>query len=267
MILSNLHTHSVFSDGVDTLEAIADTAIKKGFSTLGFSDHSFTDFDDSFCMKNRVFDSYVSKVQELKALYAGKLDLFCGMELDYYSENIPVDRLDYVIGSVHYVKRDGIYYGVDHTAQGEQQGIDEGCGGDVALYVREYYRSICEHITKNPIDVIGHFDVLTKFGLIDENADFYRREAFAAVDYAVERGVIIEINTGAVFKKLKQAPYPALFLLKRICKKGGRVCIDADAHKKENIDYFFAESRELMKEAGFRSSTVLTRDGFVETEL
>lgn len=267
MILSNLHTHSVFSDGVNTLEELADTAIEKGFSTLGFSDHSFTDFDDCFCMKEGVFDSYVASVHKLKARYAGKIDLFCGMEWDYYSENIPTEKLDYTIGSVHYVKRGGIYYGVDHSAQGEQQGIDEGCGGDRALYVREYYRNICEHITKNPIDVIGHFDVLTKFGLIDEEADYYRREAFAAVDYAVERGVIIEINTGAVFKKLKEAPYPAFFLLQRICEKGGRVCIDADAHKKENLDFYFAESRDLMKAAGFRTATVLTRDGFVETEL
>lgn len=267
MIPSNLHTHSVFSDGKNTVEEIADAAVQKGFRTLGMSDHSYTAFDPTFCMKDGVFDRYVEKVNECKAKYAGTLDIFCGMELDYYSENIPTDRLDYIIGSVHYVKRGGVYYGVDHSAEGEKQGIDEGCGGDVHLYIREYYRNICDHIAKNPVNVVGHFDVLTKFGLIDEEDPAYRREALAAADYAIERGVIIEINTGAVFKKLKKNPYPNAFILKHICEKGGRVCIDSDSHIIDSLDFYFEESCALMKACGFRTAAMLTKDGFCDVEL
>ncbi len=264
MVRSNLHTHSVFSDGINTIEEIADKAIEKGFLTLGMSDHSFTEFDDTFCMKENDFDAYIEKISQLKKVYEGRLDLFAGMELDYYSKDIKTELLDYVIGSVHYLYKNGIYYPIDHTREQEKLGIDEGCGGDVNLFIKAYFESLCNHVSENKIDVIGHFDVLTKFGLIDENDAFYRKEAKLAVDYIVEKGVIIEINTGAVFKKLKSFPYPHSFILEHIRERGGRVVIDADAHVADNINFYFEESCEIMKQAGFKTACMLTKNGFVD---
>lgn len=39
MIKQNLHTHSIYCDGKDTIEAMALEAINKGFNVLGFSGH------------------------------------------------------------------------------------------------------------------------------------------------------------------------------------------------------------------------------------
>ena len=36
----NFHTHSIYSDGKYTLREMTDAAIEKGFTNLGFSDHS-----------------------------------------------------------------------------------------------------------------------------------------------------------------------------------------------------------------------------------
>ena len=45
---ANFHTHSVYSDGADTLTELVEAAIEKGFGALGFSEHSYTYFDESY---------------------------------------------------------------------------------------------------------------------------------------------------------------------------------------------------------------------------
>ena len=39
--LQNLHTHSTYCDGNDTLEEMIQTCMAKGFTSLGFSGHSY----------------------------------------------------------------------------------------------------------------------------------------------------------------------------------------------------------------------------------
>ena len=43
----NLHTHSIFCDGKDTIEEMTLEAISKGFDILGFSGHGYLDVDTS----------------------------------------------------------------------------------------------------------------------------------------------------------------------------------------------------------------------------
>ena len=42
----NLHTHSIYCDGNDTLEEMVQTAIRKHFDILGFSGHGHVEYDD-----------------------------------------------------------------------------------------------------------------------------------------------------------------------------------------------------------------------------
>ncbi len=44
----NLHTHSKFSDGRNTAEEHILAAIAKGFTVLGFSEHSIYPLDPAF---------------------------------------------------------------------------------------------------------------------------------------------------------------------------------------------------------------------------
>lgn len=46
----DLHTHTTFSDGRNTPEEMVLSAIGMGMSTLGISDHSYTSFDESYCI-------------------------------------------------------------------------------------------------------------------------------------------------------------------------------------------------------------------------
>ena len=45
MRYSNLHTHTTYSDGKNSVRENIEAAIANNMISLGFSDHSYTDFD------------------------------------------------------------------------------------------------------------------------------------------------------------------------------------------------------------------------------
>ncbi|MBR0326654.1 MAG: histidinol-phosphatase, partial [Clostridia bacterium] len=102
MILQNLHTHSVYADGKDTVAEMARAAFDAGFASLGFSEHGITDFDPKYSMSCESAPRYAAEVAAVKSEYLGKMGIFCGVEQDYYSIE-PNFNCDYRIGSVHYI--------------------------------------------------------------------------------------------------------------------------------------------------------------------
>ena len=75
MRYSNLHNHSDFSDGKHTPEENVLSAIEKNMMSLGFSDHSFTACDPSYCMWEEKYDAYKQEINRLKQKYAKQLPI------------------------------------------------------------------------------------------------------------------------------------------------------------------------------------------------
>ena len=261
MRFSNLHTHSVFSDGKHTPEEIVCSAIDKDLISIGLSDHSDTPCDPSYCMKCTQYPEYFRTVRELKKKYADRIDVLLGIELDYYSE---IDRsdLDYVIGSVHYLcEESGYCHPIDHSLAQQEYCIATLCGGDRMELARRYYDLLVRHTERTRPDVVGHFDVITKFGLFDDADPTYLRLATEAMDEVLKHCSVIEMNTGAVARKRRTLPYPAEFLLRRVLERGGEILLSADAHTAETIDFFFPESLDLLRRIGFDHVVYLDRNG------
>ena len=57
-------------------------------------------------------DRYKTEIRSLKEKYRGTIDVFCGMELDMFSD-VPTEGFDYIIGSVHCLELDGEILGFD----------------------------------------------------------------------------------------------------------------------------------------------------------
>ena len=83
--LCDYHTHTTYSDGKDTPEEMVLSAIEKGLNEMGFSDHSYTFFDESYCIKKDRIAEYKSEIARLKAKYSDKIKILCGIEQDFYS--------------------------------------------------------------------------------------------------------------------------------------------------------------------------------------
>ena len=75
----NLHTHSIFCDGKDTIEEMTLEAISKGFDILGFSGHGYLDVDTS---SMRDTSGYISEVERIKSKYASSIQIHLGIEED-----------------------------------------------------------------------------------------------------------------------------------------------------------------------------------------
>ena len=261
MRFSNLHTHSIFSDGKNTPEEIVLSAIEKDFVSIGFSDHSDTPCDQSYCMKIPQYPDYFRTVRELKEKYAEQIDVLLGLELDYYSEINRAD-FDYIIGSVHYMcEKDGYCHPIDHSLEQQERCIARMCGGDRFEMAKRYYDILVRHIQNCRPDIVGHFDVITKFGLFDDGHPTYERIACEALDEVLKYCPVIEMNTGAISRKKRDLPYPADFLLRRILEKGGEITLSADSHAKETLDCFFPESVEILRRVGYKSVVYFDKNG------
>ena len=243
-MLRDYHVHTVFSDGADTPEAMAEAAYRRGFAALGFSDHSDTAFDRSYCMPSERYAEYRARIAALKAQYAGKLEIFCGVEQDGFSDT-PTDGFDYVIGSLHYLRVGGEYIEVDGSAEILQAAAETHFGGDILSIAECYYDTLAERIPALRPTFIGHFDLISKFNeadaLFPSDSERYRRAWQRAADRLLTLGVPFEVNTGAISRGYRSAPYPGAEILGYLAEHGARFLLSSDAHGAAALGYAFGE--------------------------
>lgn len=266
MRFSNLHTHSVFSDGKNTPLENAQKAIELNFVSLGFSDHSerLLGFDGALdSQKNR---DYKKAVAEVKEAVKEKLQVFFGVEKDFLT---PVDNdgYDYVLGSVHFIETTSTRHPIDHALEIQMDFLHNELKGDKIEYAKRYYDLVVQHAQNSSFHIQGHFDLINKFGLFDEPDDVYQNIALEALDEVLRLVPFIEVNTGAISRGYRTEPYPEDFLLSRILEKGGKLMINSDSHKAEHLDCHFVQSCEKLRKFGFSSIWQLQNSGFVEVNL
>ena len=265
MYLQNLHTHSVYCDGKDTLEEMVQAAIEKGFQSVGFSGHSHIHYSLEYGMTPEGTKEYQKEIQQLKKQYAGLLDIYCGYELDLYSE-VDLNGFDYIIGSFHYFKKEGVYIGFDRSKDQVAEVIKEHFGGDGMKYAKAYYEEIVKLADIDKVDIVGHFDLVTKHkeiaNFFDSDSAEYRKYAVEALDVLAKKIPLFELNTGAIPRGYRTTPYLDMFLLKELKKRGCGIVISSDCHDSKYLDCHFAESKKLLKACGFEEHYVLKDTGF-----
>lgn len=244
MILTDLHVHTVFSDGKNTPEEIVLAAIDKEMECIGFSDHSYAAEELDFCMEKENIECYRTTIAELKQKYAGQIRILCGIEQDLYAD-VSAEGYDYVIGSVHQVKVGDTYVAVDHKPEILVDGVNRHFGGDYYSLAEEYFRAVSALGDMDRIDIIGHFDLMTKFNkdgkLFDESNPRYVAAWKKAADKLLKKRIPFEINTGAIARGYRTEAYPAAPIRKYIRANGGSFILSSDSHKAENLCFGFEE--------------------------
>lgn len=269
-MIQNLHTHTTFCDGKNTPEEMVKAAIALGVDSLGFSGHGPSRAPDEAAMDRSTVPAYRAEVLRLKEEYAGRLEIFLGIERDYFWAPDGGDW-DYVIGSVHFVEKGGTWLGVDHSEAVFLQNVEQHYGGNFYAFAEDYYRLVGEVPEKTGCQIVGHFDLITKFNegdsLFDTNHPRYISAALEALDRLAEKDVICEINTGAMSRGYRSTPYPAPALLRAMRERGIPICITSDCHERSNLLYAFPQAAELARSCGYREQMVLTSRGFEPTAL
>ncbi len=270
MYKQNLHTHTCFCDGRNTPEEMIKAALDKGFDSIGFSGHAYTAHDTSWCMPHELTPKYYAECRMLSERYRGKIDVYTGIEQDLFSEK-PELPYDFIIGSVHYLLPNADA-AVDESPDVLRCAADKYFAGDMMRLVREYYSLMVELPERTGCDIIGHFDLITKFierdpTLFDADGEEYLDIALCAAKELAEKQVIFEINSGAVSRGYRTSPYPSRTLLSEMARLGAKITFSSDSHAKWSLDFGYEDMQRLAVECGFEYIYVMKYGAFVREKI
>ena len=261
----NLHTHTVRCDGIDLPEDMIRVAIEKGFDSIGFSGHSANIYSSYHHITPETTAAYQKEIYALKKKYEGQIEIFCGLEYEMLSDDLR-DGWEYMIGSTHYLEKDGEVFNMDVGAEQIKKVVSERFGGDGLAFAKCYF----EHLSRLPeygkFDFIGHFDLLTKnidsVPLFDTESSEYLSYATDAMDALKGKIDLFEVNTGAIARGYRKTPYPMKNILVELNKRGFGAIIASDCHDARYLDLHFDECAELLAECGFKEKYIFTKNGF-----
>ena len=307
MTFQNLHAHTLYDDGRDTPRAMIEAAMAAGMPSMGISLHSPLPFPNGWAAKPESVAAFYQEMRALRGEYADYIDVYAGLEWDSLSgvEMLPGDGgtsgnrtlpddgaklapaeqppcdcegvslpeidCDYVIGSVHYMVLGGVRCAIDKSADATRAWLRDVFDGNADEAARRYFAQVGSLADVVRVNIVGHFDLLTKFDeqerFFDASRPAYRAAALAAMERLCAAGKIFEINTGAISRGYRTTPYPSRELLSELARMDGRVTVSADAHRAQDIAFGLEDAAALAKACGFRELWVLQKNEFVPVRI
>ena len=223
--------------------------IKMGLKEMGFSDHAplVSHRDPKITMDFDQLPTYLQMIENVQKQFSKKISIKIALEADFipgYEEKtkqlIEDYHYDYIIGSVHFIKT----WGFDDPAERASWK-----NKDVNQVYHDYYELLRQSAKSGMFQIIGHCDLVKKFGHRATESMFEEVKKTAKV--FKETGVAIEINTAGLRKPIKEM-YPSLDCLKIYCQAGVPLTFGSDAHAPEEVAKDFDKAIELAKTAGFK---------------
>lgn len=276
--ISDVHTHSTWCDGHNSPREMAESALALGFAGLGFSSHSPAPFDPR-CPGIADEAAYRADIAALKAEYAGRLDILCGIEQDACAPVDEAANYDYIITATHYLPPRGSEYPVVDGDVEELGGhIERYFGGDANAMAREYFEALAGAVRAARPNIVAHFDLIAKYNesthLFDEESRPYREAALQAMDEVLDvlagSGGMVEVNTGAMARGYRSRPYPAPFILRHMAARGARVIITGDSHSTAALAALargYGGILAALRAAGFTRMAVMQGGEFVDVAI
>jgi histidinol-phosphatase (PHP family) len=232
MTIEDLHIHTKLSkDSKEEPEKYISSAIERGISYIGFTDHIDLDPTD----KDSGYYNYESALKNYNFLskkYKGNLNLLFATEITYQheleksiEENTSGRPYDYIMGSVHRLA--GFTFAGAH---GLQFFINKSENETYNMYFDELYRMVSTDF----FQVVGHFDIIKRHGMSlygSFRADKYREKIEKILKKVIEKDTVIEINSSG-FRFGLGEQYPSNQILKMYKNLGGtEITLGSDAHR------------------------------------
>ncbi len=279
MIRTNYHTHCHLDDGTGSLESYVTEAAAKSFTALGFSCHTPQETNDDWHLRNEDLEPYLDEVDRLADAYKDTIEIYSGLEFDYLDDTKELagsqyrDRIAYSIASVHMFRDEdsGTYLSFDGPQDDLEallKGTFRGSGKQMATY---YYRCLNELMERHSFDILGHFDLIKKRNIgnkfFNSEERWYRDLVLGALDTAAEQQVRIEVNTGGMSRGAIDEPYPSVWILSHCRERNIPMVLSADAHAPGDIDFWFDQALQHLREAGYRELDMLIGGTWVGMEI
>jgi histidinol-phosphatase (PHP family) len=248
--ISDYHMHTpLCGHAVGEPHEYVEQALKVGLQEIGFSDHAplISHEDPKITMSFRQLPEYHRMIEDVRTRYRGKLGIKVALEADFlvgYEEKtramLQAYPYDYVIGSVHFIKQ----WGFDNP---DEQ--DQWKSKDINQIYRFYYALLRQSAESKLFDIMGHVDLVKKFG--HRSSEDMTDEITQTAQVFKKTGVAVEINTAGLRKPVKEI-YPSLHALKIYCRAGVPLTFGSDAHDPQDVGRDFSKGVELAKAAGYQ---------------
>ena len=218
---------------VGSVREYAEAALLVGLREIGMSDHSpMPDGFDEWRMQRSELDGYLQELGEVQAEFAGRLDLKVGLEADYFpgteddvKEMLAAHDWDYVIGSVHYLGTLEEKWGFDNPD--DMSGWDVR---DVEDAYCDYFDLVAASAASGLFDIIGHPDLIKKFGHRPPLDSRRVMDAEEAMLQAVKQAdVALEVSSAGLRKPVAEI-YPHGRIVARAAELGIPFSFGSDAH-------------------------------------
>ena len=227
-------------------------AIALGIAEIGFCEHSPWKIQrpgEKLAPDDEEFAQLVRTVASLQHRYgetpSGPIRVRLSIEMDYVPDRL--DRVrdyldkypwDYLVGSIHHLDQWGIDH-PDYVAEYERR--------DIAKLYEEYFATVGDLAETGLFDVVGHVDVIKKFGyrpacdlrpLYGHMASVFRRA-----------DVVVELNTSGRDKEAGEF-YPAPSFVAALAAEKVPFTLGSDAHHPNEVGRHFAEARAMLLDLG-----------------
>lgn len=243
------HCHTrLCKHAIGEVPQYVERAIERGIGELGFSDHMPMPawYDPQSRMAEGEFDTYLGWVEGARRFAKGRVTIRLGLEGDYVPGTEDYVRgviarapFDYVIGSVHFIGD----WGFDNKLN-----IAEWKKRDVGEVYAQYYGLIAAMARTRLFDIVGHIDVVKKFGhRPSASIDALLESTLRAVK---ESGMALDINTSGLRFPCREI-YPSRRLLDLARAMDVPVTLGADAHRPDHVGEDFDKAAALLRDAGY----------------
>lgn len=263
---ASYHNHTVFSDGADTPEDFLMQAVSQGVEILGFSEHYFrqgsavAEKAPEWALQPRLEERYFEVVAELGE--RGLAEVRTGLEFDWLEGSAawlaPMakdPRLDYAIGSVHYIGHESFDCSRNYWQKLSQDEVNEAH--------QRYWVAVREMAESALFDIAGHIDLVKKFAFYSsEDVTPLIRDALDAIKAA---DMAVELNTSGWAKDCREA-YPSEAILRACLHREIPVTVSADAHRARFVCANFARAYDLLARVGYKEvARFRGRERYLET--
>jgi len=226
---------------LELLQPWIDRCRERGIRSIAFTDHDRYHEGINFDAVHRLREANPD------------IEILIGIELD----NDPVtskaglhwvethfDRLDFVLGSVHYFSgADKMFDSADQAEQLRDKGIERA--------FEEYREQLEAVISRGHVDCLSHLDLVKIHGLIPDPYD--PAVFFAPILQRIRSGgLALEINTAGWRKKVGEQ-YPAEPIVRTAIDLGIPITTSSDAHSYAQVGEDYARLEALTERIGLQN--------------
>ena len=257
------HMHTpLCNHAVGEPEEYVKQALKVGLEEIGFSDHAplVSHEDLRYTMKKDQLGLYHRMIEKVQKKYS-QFTIKLGVEADYIPGHEDKTKAllagypyDFVIGSVHFI---------DQWAFDDPDEKVKWRDKDINTVYRDYYKLLRQSAESGLFDIMGHVDLVKKFG--HRASEDLTPEVERTAEAFKRSGVTVEVNTSGLRKPVNEI-YPSLAVLKIYRGHDVPITFSSDSHDPKDVGRDYDKARQLALAAGYKEYSVFKQRKAVKKE-